>query len=162
MALGVSMSISAEHEYCEAPLKYCFVWQYWVVICLVRRCPQLGLTIWWKYWFIWVLIEGVFLKQGPTRHRPMAHPVVFRYLSYSTTLAEHEVHRLRLCLAFCRAGICFFLSHHCFGSHSILAAKTGIEEYLAYKFLKNSLPTWRPNFKVKSYAKQKCTYWLDI
>ena len=35
------------------------------------------------------------LKQGPTRHRPMAHPVVFRYLSYSTTFAEHAVHRLR-------------------------------------------------------------------
>ena len=34
-------------------------------------------------------------KQGPTRHTPRAHPVVFRYLSYSTTLAEHAVHRLR-------------------------------------------------------------------
>ena len=69
------------------------------------------------------------IKQGPTRHRPMAHPVGFRYLainnqkhflylqtstnwcrrplscpqgrkmtlrylSYSTTLAEHAVHRL--------------------------------------------------------------------
>ena len=28
-------------------------------------------------------------KQGPTWHRPMAHPVVFKYLSYSTKLAEH-------------------------------------------------------------------------
>ena len=34
-------------------------------------------------------------KQGPTLHRPMAHPVVLRYLSYSTTLADHAVHRLR-------------------------------------------------------------------
>ena len=34
-------------------------------------------------------ILDFFVKQGPTRHRPMAHPVVFRYLSYSTTLAEH-------------------------------------------------------------------------
>ena len=33
-------------------------------------------------------------KQGPTRHRPMAHPVVFRYLSYSTTLAEYAFHRI--------------------------------------------------------------------
>ena len=33
-------------------------------------------------------------KQGPTRHRPMAHPVVFRYLSYSTTLALHAIHPL--------------------------------------------------------------------
>ena len=30
-------------------------------------------------------------KKGPTRHRPMAHPVVFRYISYSTTLAEMPV-----------------------------------------------------------------------
>ena len=28
-------------------------------------------------------------KQGSTWHGPMAHPIVFRYLSYSTTLAEH-------------------------------------------------------------------------
>ena len=27
----------------------------------------------------------------------MAHPLGFRYLSYSTTLAEHAVHRLRQC-----------------------------------------------------------------
>ena len=32
---------------------------------------------------------GKKLEQGPTRHRPMAHPVMFRYISYSTTLAEH-------------------------------------------------------------------------
>ena len=37
------------------------------------------------------------VKQGPTRHRPMAHAVVFQYLSYSTRLAEHAVHRLRRC-----------------------------------------------------------------
>ena len=49
-------------------------------------------------------------KQGPTRHRPMAHPVVFRYLSYSTTLSEHAVHRLRRCQAFGRAGTCLFPS----------------------------------------------------
>ena len=36
-------------------------------------------------------------EQGPTRHRPMAHPVVFRYISYFTKLAEHAVHRLRRC-----------------------------------------------------------------
>ena len=35
------------------------------------------------------------VKQGPTRYRPMAHPVVLKYLSYSTTLAEHAAHRLR-------------------------------------------------------------------
>ena len=49
-------------------------------------------------------------EQGTTLHRPMAHPVVFRYLSYSTTLAEHAVHRLRRCPAFGRAGTCLFLS----------------------------------------------------
>ena len=49
-------------------------------------------------------------KQGPTQHRPMAHPVVLRYLSYSTTLAEHAVHHLRRCLAFGRARTCLFLS----------------------------------------------------
>ena len=30
---------------------------------------------------------------GPTLHRPMAHPVVFRYLSYSTMFAEHDNHQ---------------------------------------------------------------------
>ena len=49
-------------------------------------------------------------KQGPTRHRPMAHPVVFRYVSYSTTLAEHAVHRLRQCPDYGRAGTCLFSS----------------------------------------------------
>ena len=49
-------------------------------------------------------------KQGPTRHRLMAHPVVFGYLSYSTTLAEHAVHRLRRCTAFGWAGTCLFSS----------------------------------------------------
>ena len=34
------------------------------------------------------------IKQGPTRHTPMAHPVGLRYISYFTTLAEHAVHRL--------------------------------------------------------------------
>ena len=49
-------------------------------------------------------------EQGPTRHRPMAQPVVLRYLSYSTTLAEHAVHRLQRCPAFGRPGTCLFLS----------------------------------------------------
>ena len=50
-------------------------------------------------------------KQGPaTRHRPMAHTVVFTYLSYSTTFAEHAGHRLWRCPAFGRAGTCLFLS----------------------------------------------------
>ena len=49
-------------------------------------------------------------KQGPTQQRPMAHPVVFRYLSYSTTLAEDAVYRLQRCPAFGRAGTCLFLS----------------------------------------------------
>ncbi len=49
-------------------------------------------------------------KKGPTGNRPMAHPIVFRYLSYSTTLAEHAVHRLQRCLAFDQVGTCFFLS----------------------------------------------------
>ena len=53
-------------------------------------------------------LSHVIVKQGPTRHRPMAHPVVFRYVSYSTTLAEHAVHCLRQCLAFGRAGTCLF------------------------------------------------------
>ena len=57
-----------------------------------------------------IFVVKTILKQGPTRHRPMAHPVVFRYLSYSTTLAEHAVHRLRRCPAFGQAGTCFFLS----------------------------------------------------
>ena len=43
------------------------------------------------------------LKQGPTRHRPIAHPIVFRYLSYSTTLTEHGFHRLGRCPAFGQA-----------------------------------------------------------
>ena len=35
-------------------------------------------------------------KKGPTRHRPMAHPVMFRSLSNSTMFAENgPVHRLR-------------------------------------------------------------------
>ena len=40
----------------------------------------------------------------------MAHPVVFIYLSYSTTLAEHAVHCFRWCPAFGQAGTCLFLS----------------------------------------------------
>ena len=52
------------------------------------------------------------IEQGPTRHRPMAHPVVFIYLSYSTSLAEHAIHRLGWCPAFGRAGTCLFLSVH--------------------------------------------------
>ena len=55
-------------------------------------------------------IRDAVKKQGPIRHRPMAHPVMFRYLSYSTTLPEHAVHRLRRCPAFSRAGTCLFLS----------------------------------------------------
>ena len=38
------------------------------------------------------------------------HPVVFKYLSYSTTLAEHAVHRLQRCPAFGRAETCLFSS----------------------------------------------------
>ena len=48
-------------------------------------------------------------QQGPTRHGPKAHPVVFRYLSYSTTFAEHAVHRLRWCKTFGWARTCLFL-----------------------------------------------------
>ena len=48
--------------------------------------------------------------QGPTRHRPTAHPIVFRCISYFTTLTEHAVHRLRQCPAFCQAGTCLFSS----------------------------------------------------
>ena len=40
----------------------------------------------------------------------MAHPVMFRHISYTTTLAEHAVHRLRQSPAFGRAGTCLFLS----------------------------------------------------
>ena len=56
----------------------------------------------YTYTFGKVVDKGaqILKEQGPTRHRPMAHPVVFRYLSYSTTLAEHAVHRLRRCTAF--------------------------------------------------------------
>ena len=60
------------------------------------------LTIQQFNYFVW--------KQGPTRHRPMAHPVVFKYLTHSTTNAEHVVHRLSRCPAFVRAGKCLFLS----------------------------------------------------
>ena len=49
-------------------------------------------------------------KQRSTRHRPMAHLIVFRYLSYSTTLAKHAVQCLRRCPAFGRAGTCLFSS----------------------------------------------------
>ena len=49
-------------------------------------------------------------KQGPTQHRLMSHPVVLRYISYSTMLAEHAVHRLQQCPAFGWAGTCLFLS----------------------------------------------------
>ena len=47
----------------------------------------------------------------------MTHPVMFRYLSYSITLAEHAAHHLRRCPAFCRDGTCLFLfvqldAHH--------------------------------------------------
>ena len=56
--------------------------------------------------FIYQLI----VEQGPTRHRPMAPPVVFRNLSYSTTLAELAIIRLWRCPAFGRAGTCLFLS----------------------------------------------------
>jgi hypothetical protein len=31
-------------------------------------------------------------KQKPPRHRPMAHHILFRYLSCSTLLEEHAVH----------------------------------------------------------------------
>ena len=34
----------------------------------------------------------VLLKQGPTRHRPMAHLVVSRYLSFYTSVADHGMH----------------------------------------------------------------------
>ena len=54
----------------------------------------------------WNLITklGRVLEQGPTLHRPMPHPVVFKYLSYSTTLSEHAAYRRRRCTAFGRAG----------------------------------------------------------
>ena len=75
------------------------------------------------------------LKHGPTRHRPMTNPVVFLYLSYSPTFAEHGVHRLRRCPAFGWAATCLFLSvlkiinqspesgsHHC---HWLITVKLG-------------------------------------
>ena len=40
----------------------------------------------------------------------MAHPLVFRYISYYTTLAEHAIHRVRRCPAFNQAGTYLFLS----------------------------------------------------
>ena len=40
----------------------------------------------------------------PPRH------IGFKYLSYSTTIADHAVHRLQLCLAFGQAWTCLFLS----------------------------------------------------
>ena len=50
-------------------------------------------------------------KQGPTWHRPMDHPLVLRYLSYSTTLAEHVIHLQRQCPALAGLGhvcLCLF------------------------------------------------------
>ena len=41
-------------------------------------------------------IDQFVFQQGPRRQRPMVHLVGFRYLSYSTTLAEHAVHRLHV------------------------------------------------------------------
>ena len=55
------------------------------------------------------ILREALTEQGPSRQRPMAHPVVFKYLSYSPTLAEHAVHRLWRCLSFDRAGTCLFL-----------------------------------------------------
>ena len=50
------------------------------------------------------------IKQGPTRPRLMASPVVLRCISYTTTLVEHAIHCLRLCPAFGRVGTCLFVS----------------------------------------------------
>ena len=41
---------------------------------------------------------------------PWSTPIVFRYLSYSTELAEHAVHHLRRCLAFGQSWTCLFMS----------------------------------------------------
>ena len=47
----------------------------------------------WK--LFWQVLGTQMKEQGPTQHRPMAQPVVFIYLSYSTTFTENAVHCLR-------------------------------------------------------------------
>ena len=71
------------------------------------------------------VINVFYKKQGRTRHRPMAHPVVLRYLSYSTTLEKHAVHRLRRCPAFGRVGTCLFLSVNLNMSESVTLQQGG-------------------------------------
>ena len=99
-----------------------------IIICLSTDSSSEGLFLqlfmphlcYWSYHFIDSPenglkflpqnIELLQLKKGPTRHRHMAHPIGFRYLSYSTTLGEHAIHCLRECPAFGRAGTCLFSS----------------------------------------------------
>ena len=59
---------------------------------------------------VYSFLSVLLVKPGPTRHRPMANPIVFRYLSYSTTFAENAVHCLRRCPAFGQAWTCLFSS----------------------------------------------------
>ena len=53
----------------------------------------------WKFYLEYLVWDSVL--------RILAHPVVFRCLSYSTTLAEHAVHRLAV-VGLPRAGTCLF------------------------------------------------------
>ena len=58
-------------------------------------------------------------KQGPTRHRPLAHPVVLDifptrqwYISYSNMFAQHSIHRLRQCpVAWTKIPNCWLVGH---------------------------------------------------
>ena len=56
----------------------------------------------------------------------MAHPVVFRYLSYSTTFAEDDIHCLRRCPNYGRAGTFLFLSVNM--KRSVSHVRTGWRE----------------------------------
>ena len=91
-----------------------------VVLSSWRTVKQSDTHIWWtegalialwdtleighKYSFGQIMSPATPVLKGPTWHRPMAHPVVFRYLFYSTSFAEHAVHPVRRC----RAGTCLF------------------------------------------------------
>ena len=99
-------------------------WQFWAIF--GQFLGKIELFPW--LFFVWTVTSdcladkfGGRLEISTIRHRgwlrgsnrrplPMAHPLVFRYISYSTTLAEYAIHRLRQCPAFGWAGTCLFLS----------------------------------------------------
>ena len=81
--------------------------------CCLHSChfrAVLFVTCFWTFQELRSFLVFFEEKQGLTRHRPIAHPVVFRYPSYSPMFGEHAIHCLRRCPAFGRAETCLFLS----------------------------------------------------